>query len=194
MARTAASSRDGASSELVRLYEADQRERTVGGFAGGDTSVAAICAQMARDAARLARVRALVAAGRARTATDYFAAAMVAQHGEDTTAYRQAAAWARQAAALDSADRPAPADTLAQRARRLAAAAHDRYLRALGRPQCYGTQLGKNPISAPYVLEPVDPACATPAYDAERRRLGLRTLAEMRALVDSLNTAAPARP
>jgi hypothetical protein len=163
--------------ELARLYEEDQGERGDDFFQRVSSSPDSLRAQMARDAVRIATVRAAVASGRARTSADFYHAAMVAQHGDDTTAYRQASEWSARALALDSSN----AD-----ARHLTAMSHDRYLKALGRPQCYGTQITKTDLSRPWELYAVDSTCAT---DADRRRLGVPPLAVMRAKVDSMNAA-----
>jgi hypothetical protein len=73
-------------------------------------------AQIARDSTRLARVRILIAEGNARTEADFFHAAIIAQHGADTTAYWQAAEWAAHAVMLDSTDADARWLTVAARA------------------------------------------------------------------------------
>jgi len=93
------------STELTHLYNADQVERAGPNFfKNAYASREAMLAQIARDSTRLVRVRTLINDGRARTAADFFHAAIVAQHGADTTAYRQAAEWAVHAVMLDSTD------------------------------------------------------------------------------------------
>lgn len=162
---------------LARLFDEDQGERGADFFARVESSPAASNAQRARDSTRLAAAREAVVSGRARTSADFYHAAMIAQHGDDTTAYRQASEWSARAVVLDSSN----AD-----ARHLTALSRDRYLMKLGRPQCYGSQITRPDLSKPWQLYAVDMTCAT---DAERRRLGVQTLGEMRARVDSMNAA-----
>lgn len=169
--------------EMTRLYDEDQADRAdMDAFLkNAYSNHERLLAQIARDSTRLATVRALVGAGEAHTAADFYHAAMVAQHGADTTAYRQAAEWAARAVALDSTY---------PSAKWLTAAARDRYLKAIGQPQCYGTQLVKDDQTAPWRLYNVDPKCT----DADRRRLGAAPLSVMRAKADSMNAAERAGP
>jgi hypothetical protein len=151
--------------ELAALYGADQADRR----GPWDTTLAAARAQMERDAARRARVQALVAASAARTAADHYHAAMVLQHGGDSTAYRAAHDLARRAVALDPTHAPA---------RWLVAAAWDRYQLSIGRPQWYGTQGACDLATGRAAMQAID---TTRVTDAERVRLGVRPLAEQRA-------------
>jgi hypothetical protein len=63
--------------ELARLYTEDQKDREPPAGKSIDWSVVG-----PRDAARLARVKELYAAGRFKTGADYYHAAMVLQHAE----------------------------------------------------------------------------------------------------------------
>ena len=155
--------------ELAALHEADQADRS-GPMYRIDFEVL-----LERDSVRRERVRALIAAGAARTARDHYHAAMVLQHGHDTADFRLAHELARRAVALDSTDR---------RARYLVAASWDRYLMLSGKPQWYGTQYHRPAPGAPWELYPVD---STRVSDAERLRLGVGTLREQRARAELFN-------
>jgi hypothetical protein len=104
---------------------------------------------------------------------------MVAQHGTDSSAYRTAHEWAARSVALDS---------LNGDAKYLVASSCDRYVRSLGQPQSYGTQMIKRP-GQQWRLADMN---TTRVNDAERKRLNVPTLATLRARVDSLT--APERP
>lgn len=149
---------------LTELYEQDQADRRL----GDDADWTAI---NRRDAERRAEVQRLLDTGAVRNAADHYHAAMVFQHGSDSTAYRKARDLAREAEQLGS-----------EPARWLAAAAHDRYLISIGEPQHYGTQF-RVQDGTRYLL----PFDSTAVSDAERRRVGARTLDEIRAYVAQQN-------
>lgn len=154
--------------ELKQLYEEDQADRSSGGDQIDWTVVSR------RDSLRRVRVRELLAANAVHTSEDYRHAAMVFQHGNDTTAARMAFELAEQAVSLDSTNASA---------KWLMAAAWDRYQMRLGLPQWYGTQFVRQ-ANEPWRLYDMD---TTKVTDAERQRLGVRTLAESRARVLEMN-------
>jgi hypothetical protein len=155
---------------LYRIVIEDQRVRM------GDLTKVDLQDFVARDAERLARVKAIVEAGGARTADDCFNAALVAQHGETPADYALARRLALQAAALDP-------DRLG--ARWLAAAATDRELVSLGKPQRFGTQFTSGSDGILH-MNPVDPGVT----DAERTRWGVPSLADQQRRIDAMNAAA----
>lgn len=153
---------------LARLFAEDQGDRRA-------TPDAEWRRVDARDATRRRVVDSLLAAGRVRTAADHYHAAMVLHHADDTTSARRAHALA------------ARADTLGSRpARWLAAASLDRLRLRTGAPQLYGTQFLEGPDGRLY-LEPMDTLAVS---DAERTRVGARTLAATRAWLAARNGVA----
>jgi hypothetical protein len=110
--------------ELMGLYKSDQRDRA-------DSRSFTPDMMSARDGARRRRVQAILAEGGARAARDFFHAAMVLQHGATLADIQQAHQLALKAAEMDPQHFSA---------RWLAAAAKDRELQGLGKPQRYGTQ------------------------------------------------------
>ena len=151
---------------MAELYAADQADRS--------TELKGPSEMIARDSARRSRTLELIRADSLGTAGDYYHAAMIFQHGRDSAAYRRAHELAARSVELDS--------TRAE-SRWLVAASLDRYLLSVDRPQCYGTQT----ISfgdGPTYLQPIDTACVT---DAERRRVGAETLAEIRDRLTEVN-------
>ena len=157
--------------ELARLHEEDQADRARQPI---DWAVV-----RPRDLARQARVRALVAARAPRIADDYYHAAMVLQHGDTARDIKQARNLARTAARL------APAD---ERARWLAAAAHDRYLWMIGKPQVYGTQFHK--VNGVWTLEPIDRKAVSDAARARAAVPSLREAAQQAAAMNERERAA----
>ena len=158
---------------LAQTYAEDQAdtERNAVRLDGGERPTRAMLAnfpaELAEDVARLVVVDSIRAAGGIRTANDHYHAAMVYQHGADTTSYRLAHEHAQQAVEKD----PSHAE-----AKWLSAAAWDRYLDESGRAQWYGTQYRcENGIRR---LLPIDEGRVT---DDERVALGVPTLAEARA-------------
>jgi hypothetical protein len=117
-----------------------------------------------RDAERAAAVREELKAGRLKEAKDFFAAAMVLQHGTGPDDYRLANAlsWIAYSMADD------PESVPAREAAWLYAASWDRLLLSLDRKQWYGTQSIRNPLTfQPGQLLPMEEGAATPK-DKER--------------------------
>jgi hypothetical protein len=112
--------------ELAALFEADQGERKAMTRASTPDDWAALAA---KDEVRRARVAVLLASGAAKTGADWYAAAMIYQHGEALDDYAHAREYALAAVRLGDDD-----------GRWLAAAAWDRWLVHAGYPQRFGTQ------------------------------------------------------
>ncbi len=158
--------------ELIRIYREDQADRS------GEPDQIDWLAVGPRDHARKARVAEILAAGGARTSDDYFSAAMVYQHGDSVEDFQRAHDLAAKAVELDPTN-----DT----AKWLAAAAEDRYLMNLGKPQRYGTQFRKT--NGKWELYQVDPSVT----DEERARWGVPPLAEAKRRADEMNQP-PSKP
>jgi len=155
--------------ELYEIVTEDQKARSGDWISKDPTDF------MAKDAARLARVKEFVRAGGAKVSDDYFNAALVAQHGETAADYRLARTLALEAARLDPSNR---------RATWLAAAATDRELVHLGKPQRFGTQswAGSDRV---FKMRPVDPTVT----DTERARWNVPSLADQQRRIDAMNAA-----
>lgn len=152
--------------ELWTLREGDEADRE--SEKTGDELKAAI----ERDRARLARAKEIIAAGGLKTANDYFMAAMLLQHGVAPEDYQKAREIALRAAELDPGNK---------RATWLAAAAQDRYLWSIGKPQMYGTQFKQ--VDGVWTVEPLDPAVT----DAERAKWNVPPIAEARKRAENMN-------
>ncbi len=123
------------------------------------------------DAEHRREVLAMLEAGAVRTGADHYHAAMIFQHGPDSTSHKTA--W----------DLAATAERMGfERARWLAAAAQDRYRLTIGQPQIYGTQFTVR--DDVWYLDAIDSLAVT---DDERRRVGTRTLDEIRAYLAEQN-------
>lgn len=153
--------------ELYGLYQEDQGDRLTD-FENIDWSTV-----HKRDAEHRARVREMLDSGQVVTADDYYHAAMIFQHGDDTTAYLLARELALKAVELDSTNNIA---------RWLAAAAKDRYLWHVGKPQWYGTQT--HMLDGKWTIEPIDTTVVT---DEERREWRVPDLAEARRRAEQMN-------
>ena len=162
---------------LARAYIEDQADDERSGFIYEDGSpmpiedlrarVPYMPPEIADDARRLIAVDSVLTAGGARTANDFYHAAMIYQHGADTTSYRRAHDLATRAVELN----PDHAE-----AKWLSAASWDRYLDESGQLQWYGTQY--RCVDGLRRLLPVAEGRVT---DEERRSLGVPSLAEARA-------------
>jgi hypothetical protein len=156
-------------SELYEMYTTDQAER----FAAMDGEVDWRTVAE-NDQQRRTRVYELIDADGLAAADDYFHAAMILQHGRDSTDYRHARDLAEQAIALDPSHGTA---------RWLTAAATDRYLWSIGEPQIYGTQ-SKTDENDLWTMEPIDEAAVT---DAERAAKGVPPLEQAYARLEARN-------
>lgn len=144
--------------ELKAIYEADQGDRQTADI---DWSLVS-----KRDKERQKRVYEILDSDLVKTSEDYYHAAMVFQHGGDTTSSGMAVKLMRKAIELDS-----------NRSKWLLAAAIDRDLMRKGKPQIYGTQYRKMGADAPWELYKID---TTQVTDSERREYGVETLAQQR--------------
>ncbi len=153
--------------ELFKIYEEDQADRK--GTSGVEWSQVG-----ARDRVRRERVDAILAAGGAHSALDYFRAAMVYQHGETVEHIQRA-----RELALAAVEADAHNDV----ARWLAAAAEDRVLTFQDKPQKWGTQFKK--IDGVWVVMEVDPSIT----DAQRAEQNVPSLAEAQARAARMNAA-----
>ena len=151
--------------ELKRLRDEDQRDRAPEAI---DWTVVT-----PRDHARLKRVKELFAADGLLTANDYLRAALILQHGEATDDVLLAHEFCVAAMVLGKNDRESAS---------LAAAAEDRFLMKVGRPQRFGTQFTKDG-TGPWRLHPVGDGVT----DALRRVMAEPSLAEARAREAEMN-------
>lgn len=115
---------------LARLFADDQAARTAG--ASFDWTVTAT-----EDAARREEVRRMLDVDEVRSATDFYHAAFIFQHGDQPDDYLLAHALATTAMELGH-----------DRAAWIAAATLDRYLQSIGQAQIYGTQFQFSPDTA----------------------------------------------
>lgn len=156
--------------EMTRLFDADQAARKHG-FDGDWDRIEA------EDGQRRARTGALIAAGALRSGTDFYHAAYIYQHGGEPDDYLKAHVLATSAVAKGRAD-----------AAWIAAATLDRYLKAIGRSQIYGTQYRVRDGVA--TQEPYDRALVP---DALRAVAGVPLLAEQETERVELEREAQAR-
>ncbi|MEM9053070.1 MAG: tetratricopeptide repeat protein [Bacteroidota bacterium] len=156
---------EGDNQELVKIYSEDQSDRQAGNL---DWSVIS-----KRDDERKSRVLELLDSNLVITSNDYANAAMIFQHGGDTTASGMAVRLMRKAVELDST-----------RNKWLLAAAIDRDLMRRGEPQIYGTQYTKQAQDDPWEIYNLD---STKISDEERKEFGVETLAEQKEWLKMMN-------
>lgn len=139
----------------------------------------------AEDAQRRVQVRAMLTAGSIKTAEDYYNAALIMQHGSEVQDYKLAFSLANLSAVIDPESKSfTPAY---KTGKWLMAAAWDRHLMNLGKPQWYGTQITKPHGSALWEVYPLDETAVT---DAERQAHGIMPREEMRQKVAEMNKSA----
>jgi hypothetical protein len=158
---TAPGSKDN--EELQRLFEEDQADRK--------SSTIDWTIVQRRDQKRLARIKELYRSDRIQTGADYYHAAMVFQHGATAEDYLLAHELC--IVAISKGE---------MRAKWLAAATEDRFLRTIERPQRFGTQF-RSDGDNPFQVEPVDSGVT----DELRRAFGVRSLQEAKDFAQNLN-------
>lgn len=151
--------------EIIEIYKNDQADRQTMDIAWQIVSK--------NDSLREIRIYQLLDSNKIRTSNDYQNAAMIFQHGGDSTAYGMAVKFMRKSIELDSTAN-----------KWLLAAATDRYLLSKDEPQIYGTQYEKFEMDEPWQLGKID---TTKVTDAERIVFGVETLAEQKEKVKRMN-------
>lgn len=151
--------------ELQAIYDKDQSEREEGLDIGKIYF---------NDIERRKRVEELLDSNKVITGKDYYNAAMVFQHGDDTIASGMAVKMMTKALELDSTIN-----------KWLYAAAVDRDLMRKGKPQIYGTQFHKEG-DGPWELYEID---TTVVNDEERKQFGVVSLKETKERVVHMNRA-----
>ena len=151
--------------ELIEIYKNDQTDRQTDNIDWNIVSK--------KDSLREVRIYELLDSNKIQTSLDYHNAAMIFQHGGDSTAYGMAVKLMRKSIELDSTAN-----------KWLLAAAIDRYLLSKDEPQIYGTQYQKFGEDEPWQLGKMD---TTKISDAERIEYGVETLAQQRERVKQMN-------
>jgi len=152
--------------ELIKIYKNDQAERK------SDNIDWVILSK--KDSLREVRIYQLLDSNKVQTSLDYHNAAMIFQHGRDSSAYGMAVKLMRKSIELDSTAN-----------KWLLAAAIDRYLLSKDEPQIYGTQYQRYGKDEPWQLGSMD---TTKISDAERIEYGVETLAEQKEKVKRMNS------
>ena len=135
------------SAQLVQIEEQDQADRA-GPIDSIDWNKVS-----PRDTARRIQIATIFAEGCFKKASDYAAAALVFQHGNNAAHFYQTFIWASKAVQLGDESQ-----------RGLTAAGLDRYLVSSGQKQLFGTQFGKGPTemkrgaAGKWCLQPVEPS------------------------------------
>jgi hypothetical protein len=155
---------------LRDLFLADQAVRLAEPDAGD------VLTATPEDVERQAAVLQQIAAGALTTSADYFHAAVVFQHGATPENIALAYSLATIATRMEPTH---------PHAKFLTAAAWDRLMKRMGKPQWYGTQYLKG-RSGRYELYPVDEQAVT---DQDRARLGVPALADSRERIRKMNGA-----
>ena len=152
---------------LRRLFDDDQADRKTGSIDAETVK---------RDSQRRKDVLTELRSGRIRTASDYYHAGFVFQHGESADEISLAFSLAWTSAQMESPIR--------KRALWLSAAAWDRLLMRLKKPQWYGTQYVADDADAEFRLYDIDEEAVT---DEERIRLNVPVLSEAKKQVERFN-------
>jgi hypothetical protein len=159
------------SGELLAIYEADQADRQEFLRLGPEE----LRKVSERDKQRRQRVAEIVGMGQLNSAEDYFHAAMVLQHGEKSEDYLLAHELATVAGFKGH-----------KTGRWLSAAALDRFLHSVGRPQRFGTQY-KRDGDRPWTQEPYDRSL----HDSVRREYEVPPRGEQAKRLEELNQGQP---
>ncbi|WP_442265842.1 hypothetical protein ACSIGC_16330 [Tenacibaculum sp. ZS6-P6] len=151
--------------ELINIYNDDQNERKIDTIDWHNLH--------RNDSIRRIRVQQLLDSGKIKTGKDYARAAMIFQHArDDSVSYAKTVELIKKAIAIDSTINKS-----------LYAAAIDRYLLSIGKPQIYGTQFFKEE-GKPWIQENYD---SLKVDDQERKKYGVKTLKEQKEALKKMN-------
>ncbi|MEM9940907.1 MAG: hypothetical protein AAF939_04915 [Planctomycetota bacterium] len=157
---------------LVGLFDADQADRKAGSMNSEIIN---------RDKERRSKALEELRGGRLKTASDFYHAAMVFQHGHSADDLRLAFSLAWTSAQIEESER----------ALWLSAAAWDRLMMRLEKPQWYGTQYVSDKTDSQFRLYEIDEKAVT---DEERTRFHVPVLSEAKKKVEVLNRRFPGKP
>jgi hypothetical protein len=166
-------------SELLKIYEEDQAVRThLRTLPNNEVRKYITEVMLPKDKIRLAQVENILKTHKNLSSKEYFAAAMIMQHGSEPEHYQLAMELSKKSANLDPKNKNASW---------LACAAEDRYLIKIGKKQIWGTQLKRkmnyNKTFEIYYLENFD---KTARSDTERTKCGIPTLSEIKSRLDRM--------
>ena len=165
-----------ANAEMRKIYEEDQSARS--GIKPGSKSATDWATIQKQDAERRAATRKLIDSQHLQTGKDFEYAAFIFQHGGQPDSYLLAHTLAIVAVSKGNVT-----------AQWIAAAALDRYLMAIGKPQVYGTQfqsIGSEPVSQ----EPYDRDVIS---DKLRTLIGIPTTVEQEKQLQMMRSLNPRR-
>ncbi|MEP1555030.1 hypothetical protein [Paraglaciecola sp.] len=166
-------------SDLIKLYEEDQAVRThLRTLPNSEVKKYITEIMLPGDKARLSQIERILETAENLSSQEYFAAAMIMQHGSELSHYKKAMELSQTSVSLD------PSNTNASW---LSCAAEDRYLLKLGKPQIWGTQLKRKMNAAGthkiYYLENFDKD-ARP--DEQRKVCGIPVLSEIESRLEKM--------
>ncbi len=153
--------------ELIKMYNEDQNARYAEKI---DWDVLS-----KQDSLRRIRVHEMLDSGLVITGQDYYRSALIFQHGLEPKDYKMAVDHMKKAIELDSTVNPW-----------LFAAATDRYLLSIKKPQIYGTQYLRNPTTNKLEIAPMD---TTQVTDKERDYYHVYSLKEQKISIIEANMA-----
>ena len=158
--------------DVIALYKEDQGVRThLRSLSKNEVRKYITEVMLPGDKARLSQVESLLNRTDSLSSEEYFAAAMIMQHGSEPKHYKMAMELSKKSALLDPNNKSA---------NWLSCAAEDRYLLKIGKSQVWGTQLNRK-MNADgtheiYYLENFNKNTRS---DEERKLCGIPTLAEI---------------
>ena len=165
--------------DLIRLYKEDQLVRAnLRSLPTSEIKQYIAEIMVPGDKVRLNKVEDILKRSKNLSSEEYFAAAMIMQHGSEPSHYKRAMELSQKSASLD------PDNT---KANWLSCAAEDRYLLKIGKPQVWGTQLKRKMNAAGtyevYYLENFDKN-ARP--DEQIKRCGIPVLSEIESRLERM--------
>lgn len=169
----------GIASDLVELYKQDQAVRAhLQTLPKGEFERYIAEVMLPGDKIRMSKVEEILRTSKNLSSEEYFAAAMIMQHGSTPSHYKKAMELSQKAVQLDPNNKNASW---------LSCAAEDRYLKNIGKPQVWGTQLSRKMNSSGtyeiYYLENFDKHARS---DEERVKCGIPTLSGIKSKLERM--------
>lgn len=165
--------------DLIKLYEEDQAVRThLKSLPKKEVRKYITEVMVPGDEVRLAQVENILKSTESLSSEEYFAAAMIMQHGSEPRHYKRAMELSQKSASLD------PDNT---NANWLSCAAEDRYLLKVGKPQVWGTQLKrKMNLAATYEVYYLVNFDKNARLDEQRKVCGIPALPEIESRLERM--------
>jgi hypothetical protein len=165
--------------DVLKLYEEDQAIRTnLRSLPNDEVKKYINEVMLPGDKVRLKEIERILKSSEKLSSDEYFAVAMIMQHGSEPSHYQKAMELAKKSASLDPSNK---------NANWLSCAAEDRYLLKIGKHQVWGTQLKrKMNLAGKYEIYYLVDFDKSARPDQQRKKCGIPLLSEIESRLERM--------